>query len=61
MSREKSIPSVSVNYACTGSSTKSNELDMRPMPGRTKEKLFEMCTKITSGGGGKKPKMGATT
>ena len=27
----KSIPSVSVNYACNGSSTKANEMGMRAM------------------------------
>ncbi|WP_417477914.1 hypothetical protein [Maricaulis sp.] len=33
------IPSVSVSYAATGSSTKSNELGMRPMQERAYEKL----------------------
>jgi len=29
-----SAPSVFINYACTGSSTKSNEFGMRPMQRR---------------------------
>ncbi len=34
----KSIPSVSVNYACSGSSTKANEMGMRVMQERAYEK-----------------------
>jgi hypothetical protein len=44
----KSIPSVSVNYACTGRSTNANELGMRPMQERAYEKLFEMYTEMTA-------------
>ena len=35
------VPSVSVNYAANGSSTKSNELGMRPMQERAYEKRGE--------------------
>ena len=48
MSREKSIPSVSVTYACNGSSTKSNELGMRPMQERAYEKRGEQYLLIKS-------------
>lgn len=44
----KSIPSVSVTYAQNGSSTKSNELGMRPMQERAYEKREEMYTKMTA-------------
>jgi len=44
----KSIPSVSVTYAQTGSSTKSNELGMRPMQERAYEKRGEQYLLIKS-------------
>ena len=44
----KSVPSVSVNYACTGSSTKSNEFGMRPMQERAYEKRGEQYLLIKS-------------
>jgi len=44
----KSIPSVSVNYACTGSSKKSNELGMRVMQERAYEKRGEQYLLIKS-------------
>jgi len=44
----KSIPSVSVTYACTGSSTKSNEFGMRPMQERAYEKRGEQYLLIKS-------------
>jgi len=48
MTREKSVPSVSVTYAQTGSSTKSNELGMRPMQERAYEKRGEQYLLIKS-------------
>ena len=42
------IPSVSVNYACNGSSTKSNELGMRVMQERVYEKRGEQYLLIKS-------------
>jgi len=39
MTNIKSIPSVSVNYACNGSSTKANEMGMRVMQERAYEKM----------------------
>ena len=44
----KTIPSVSVNYACNGSSTKSNELGMRVMQERAYEKRGEQYLLIKS-------------
>jgi len=44
----KSIPSVSVNYACNGSSKKSNELGMRAMQERAYEKRGEQYLLIKS-------------
>jgi superfamily II DNA or RNA helicase len=44
----KSIPSVSVNYACNGSSKKSNELGMRVMQERAYEKRGEQYLLIKS-------------
>lgn len=44
----KSVPSVSVTYAQTGSSTKSNELGMRPMQERAYEKRGEQYLLIKS-------------
>ncbi|MEQ9452755.1 MAG: pseudomurein-binding repeat-containing protein [Pseudomonadales bacterium] len=48
MSKDKSVPSVSVRYAQTGSSTKSNELGMRPMQERAYEKRGEQYLLIKS-------------
>ena len=48
MTSEKSVPSVSVTYAQTGSSTKSNELGMRPMQERAFEKRGEQYLLIKS-------------
>lgn len=44
----KSIPSVSVNYACNGSSTRANELGMRVMQERAYEKRGEQYLLIKS-------------
>ena len=44
----KSIPSVSVNYARNGSSTKANALGMRPMQERAYEKRGEQYLLIKS-------------
>ena len=46
--RNKSIPSVTVNYKSTGSSTKSNEFGMRPMQERAYEKRGEQYLLIKS-------------
>jgi superfamily II DNA or RNA helicase len=48
MTNVKSIPSVSVNYAANGSSTKSNELGMRVMQERAYEKRGEKYLLIKS-------------
>ncbi|MAM93238.1 DEAD/DEAH box helicase [Parvibaculum sp.] len=48
MSNKKQVPSVSVSYAQTGSSTKSNELGMRPMQERAYEKRGEQYLLIKS-------------
>lgn len=48
MTRIKSIPSVSVNYASNGSSTRSNELGMRVMQERAYEKRGEQYLLIKS-------------
>ncbi|WP_305968484.1 MULTISPECIES: DEAD/DEAH box helicase [unclassified Mameliella] len=48
MSSDKKVPSVSVKYAQTGSSTKSNELGMRPMQERAYEKRGEQYLLIKS-------------
>jgi len=48
MSNNKSVPSVSVTYARNGSSTKSNELGMRPMQERAFEKRGEQYLLIKS-------------
>jgi superfamily II DNA or RNA helicase len=44
----KSVPSVSVTYACNGSSTKANELGMRPMQERAYERRGEQYLLIKS-------------
>ena len=44
----RSVPSVSVSYAANGSSTKSNELGMRPMQERAYEKRGEQYLLIKS-------------
>ncbi len=48
MTDNKAIPSVSVTYACTGSSKKSNELGMRVMQERVYEKRGEQYLLIKS-------------
>jgi len=48
MAEAKAVPSVSVSYARTGSSTKSNELGMRPMQERAYEKRGEQYLLIKS-------------
>lgn len=48
MSREKSVPSVSVTYARNGRSASSNELGMRPMQERAYEKRGEQYLLIKS-------------
>lgn len=48
MTNMKTIPSVSVNYAANGNSTKSNELGMRPMQERAYEKRGEQYLLIKS-------------
>lgn len=48
MSENKAIPSVTVNYKSTGSSTKSNELGMRAMQERAYEKRGEQYLLIKS-------------
>jgi len=48
MSKHKTIPSVSVNYATNGSSTKSNEMGMRAMQERAYEKRGEQYLLIKS-------------
>ena len=48
MSTKKSVPSVSVNYARTGASTRSNELGMRAMQERAFEKRGEQYLLIKS-------------
>jgi len=48
MTEHKSIPSVSVTYACNGSSKKSNELGMRVMQERAFEKRGEQYLLIKS-------------
>ena len=48
MTEHKSIPSVSVSYACNGSSKKSNELGMRVMQERAYEKRGEQYLLIKS-------------
>ncbi len=45
---EKSVPSVSVTYARTGSSTSANALGMRPMQERAYEKRGEQYLLIKS-------------
>ena len=44
----KGVPSVSVKYAANGSSTKSNELGMRPMQERAYERRGEPYLLIKS-------------
>ena len=44
----ENVPSVSVTYACSGSSTRSNELGMRPMQERVWEKRGEQYLLIKS-------------
>ena len=44
----KTVPSVSVSYAQSGASTKSNELGMRPMQERAYEKRGEQFLLIKS-------------
>ena len=48
MTNIKSIPSVAVNYACNGSSTKANEMGMRVMQERAYEKRGEQYLLIKS-------------
>ena len=48
MNNKKKVPSVSVTYAQTGSSTRSNELGMRPMQERAYEKRGEQYLLIKS-------------
>jgi superfamily II DNA or RNA helicase len=48
MTNIKSIPSVSVNYACNGSSTQANEMGMRAMQERAYEKRGEQYLLIKS-------------
>ena len=48
MTRMKNVPSVSVTYAQTGGSTKSNELGMRAMQERAYEKRGEQYLLIKS-------------
>ena len=48
MTTIKSIPSVSVKYACNGSSTKANEMGMRVMQERAYEKRGEQYLLIKS-------------
>ena len=48
MTENKAIPSVTVNYKSTGSSTSSNELGMRPMQERAYEKRGEQYLLIKS-------------
>lgn len=48
MTAAQSVPSVSVTYARTGASTKSNELGMRPMQERVYEKRGEQYLLIKS-------------
>jgi hypothetical protein len=48
MTNIKSIPSVSVNYACNGSSTRANEMGMRAMQERAYEKRGEQYLLIKS-------------
>lgn len=48
MTKVKNIPSVSVSYACNGSSKKSNELGMRVMQERAYEKRGEQYLLIKS-------------
>lgn len=48
MTENKHIPSVSVNYACNGSSKKSNELGMRVMQERAYEKRGEQYLLLKS-------------
>jgi len=55
MIEHKSIPSVTVNYACTGSSKKSNELGMRVMQERAFEKRGEQYLNQIAAGIGKEP------
>jgi hypothetical protein len=44
----KTVPSVSVSYACNGSSTKTNTLGMRPMQERAYERRGEQYLLIKS-------------
>ncbi len=48
MTEHKAVPSVSVNYACNGSSKKSNEMGMRVMQERAYEKRGEQYLLIKS-------------
>src|SRR5665811_1879952 len=48
MTDRKSVPSISVTYAHNGSSTKTNELGMRPMQERAYEKRGEQYLLIKS-------------
>ncbi len=48
MTNRKSVPSVSVTYAQSGSSTKSNEMGMRPMQERAYERRGEQYLLIKS-------------
>jgi hypothetical protein len=44
-SMTKSIPSVSVTYACNGATMRSNELGMRPMQERVSDIGLFLCEK----------------
>ena len=48
MTSKLSVPSVSVQYASTGSATTANELGMRPMQERAYEKRGEQYLLIKS-------------
>jgi len=48
MTEQKAVPHVSVNYACNGSSKKTNELGMRAMQERANEKRGEQYLLIKS-------------
>ena len=48
MTQKKPVPSVSVNYASNGNSTKANEMGMRAMQERAYEKRGEQYLLIKS-------------
>jgi hypothetical protein len=61
MSQPESIPSVSVIYAQDGSSTRSNEMGMRPMQERAYQKRGEPYLLIKSPPASGKKIMGTET